>query len=419
MRAVMTESWLLASTLLAGIGFASGSVALLVIGVLVFGMGGAARLWSRLSLDRVVYSRRVAEHRLFTGEDVEITLTLENQKILPVPWIEVRESLPRGMPTPARTIAGSTAGMQVLVRSTSLGANDRLDWPISLRALRRGFFRVGPTRLRSGDLFGFFERETETGRPTDGIVVYPRVYPLPDLGLTSARPFGDLRGGSRIFEDPSRVVGVRDYMAGDPMRRIDWAATARQGRLQSRLYEPSRSQSLVVALNIPTFERSWQGSDPVLLERGISVAASIARWAAEAGYALGLLANGSFPDADRTIRIGAGNRPDQLNRVLEALAMVTSFTTSEMADALEEPSHPLPAGATVVLVAALVTDELAGTLLRLRTEGHSVHVVKTSLDPWDRDLGRIPVIEVGSSMERLEREAIAEGTLAAPEGVAP
>src|SRR5690606_35165350 len=138
------------------------------------------------------------------------------------------------------------------------------------------------------------------------------------LGLDSARPFGEQRGGNRIFEDPSRVVGVRDYIAGDPLKRIDWNATARVGRLQSRLYEPSRTQAVVVALNIPTFARTWQGSDPVLLERGISVAASLARAAFEDGHALGMLANGSFPDADRPIRIGAGSSPDQLNRVLEA-----------------------------------------------------------------------------------------------------
>ncbi len=95
--------------------------------------------------------------------------------------------------------------------------HDRLEWPLELRAVRRGYFRVGPTRLRSGDLFGFFDREEEAGRPVDGVVVYPHVYALGDLGFDSARPFGEQRGGARIYEDPSRVIGVRDYQPGDPM----------------------------------------------------------------------------------------------------------------------------------------------------------------------------------------------------------
>lgn len=419
MRTLMTGSWLLGSLLLAGAGFAAESVTLISIAALVFGTGGAARLWTRLSLERVTFTRRLSEHRAFVGESVDVQLAVENGKTLPVPWMELRETLPRGMPANARTNIGHAANTQILTRSSALAGNDRIEWPVTLRAVRRGYFRVGPGRLRSGDLFGFFEREEPVGEPADVVIVYPRVYPLADLGLDSARPFGDLRGGSRIFEDPSRVAGVRDYEPGDAMRRIDWYATARVGRLQSRLYEPSRSQSLVIALNIPTFEHSWQGSDPVLLERGIAVAASVARWAVEAHYSVGLIANGSFPDADRTIFLGAGRRPDQLNLILEALATVTAFTTSAMSAALEDPRHPLPGGATVVVVAAIMTQDLAATLQRFRTEGRRIHVLKTSPGPWHAPLDRIPVTDVSASMAVLEREAIEAGVMAAPESVMP
>lgn len=420
MKAIITESWLMASALLGLIGFASGSAALVIIGALLFGTGALARIWRRLCLERVVYTRRLAEHRLFVGERTALTLVVENQKPLPVPWIEVRETMSRGMPVVGvRTQAGGAPGTQVLQRTAALGMHDRLEWPLELRAVRRGYFRVGPTRLRSGDLFGFFDREEETGRPVDGVVVYPHVYALGDLGFDSARPFGEQRGGARIYEDPSRVIGVRDYQPGDPMKRIDWYATARLGRMQSRLYEPSRAQAMVIALNIPTFDYSWQGSDPVLLERGVSVAASIATWAVESGAAVGLVANGSFPDADRTIHIGAGQRPDQLNQVLEALAMVTAFTTGEMSDELEDPAHPIPAGATVVLIAAVLPGDLVATLRRLRGRGHRVHVVKTSRRVWDIDPAPVPVIEVAATVEVLEAEALAAGVMEAPEGVTP
>ena len=61
----------------------------------------------------------------------------------------------------------------------------------------------------SGDLFGFFEREQETGRPVDGIVVYPRTYALPELGLDSARPFGEMRGVGRV------AIGAHAHVLGD------------------------------------------------------------------------------------------------------------------------------------------------------------------------------------------------------------
>ena len=135
----------------------------------------------------------------------------------------------------------------------------------------------------------------------DSITVYPKTYPLDDLGLTSARPFGEHGGGQGSYEDPRRVIGVRDYSPGDPLKRVDWRATARLGRLQSRIYQPSHEQSVIVALNITTLEQTWEGFDPVLLERTVSVAASIAQGLFERGSAVGLVANGSYPDADRPL----------------------------------------------------------------------------------------------------------------------
>ena len=410
MRTLVDDSWLLGSSLLIGIGLLASSPVVIILGMLVLGSSTAGRLWARVSLEEVTYSRTISERRLFVGETAQLTLTLQNRKGIPVPWVEVREQLPRDLPVlGTRTTAGGAPGVVVLRRNTALGRHDRLDWPVTIRAVQRGYFRVGPTRLRSGDIFGFFEREEVAPIPATSVVVYPLTYALPELGLDSARPFGELRGGNRIYEDPSRVVGVRDYQPGDPMKRIDWNATARVQRLQSRLYEPSRAQAIVVALNIETFARGWQGSDPIVLERGVSVAASVARWAAEADLAVGVIANGAFPGQGRPIRIGVGRHPERLNRILEALAAISAFTISSLARELEGASTGhLPAGSTVVVVAAVMPEELAATLLRLRREGHHVHVLKTSRRVWEPNLGRIPVSELAPYMEAAEADLARE-----------
>ncbi|MEZ4552878.1 MAG: DUF58 domain-containing protein [Dehalococcoidia bacterium] len=411
MRSVFRDSWVSVTIVLVLVGLAAGSVPLIGLGVLVFGTGGMARLWARVSLEDVRYARVVRERRVFMGETIDLRLRVANEKRIPVPWLEVREYLPAATPVEGAHVTPSgVAGTVLMQRSTALGANERLEWPLTLAAAERGFFRLGPTRLRSGDLFGIFERE-ETVRGTDSVVVYPRTYSLPDLGIISARPFGERAGGHRIFEDPVRVIGVRDYLPGDPLKRVDWNATARTGRLQSRLYEPSRTQAVVVALNISTMDQSWLGFDPLLLERNVVVAASVARWAFEERAAVGLVANGSFPDADRAIRIGAGSHSDQLVRVLEALAMIAPFTISSLASELERAGHALPAGATLIVVASLMPDDLAATLRRLRGEGHAVHVVKTTSAEWDVALAPIPVVNIESVMHALEA---AEATPAAP-----
>ena len=235
MRSVFGDSWISVSVALIVVGLIAQSVPVIGIGVLVLGTGGAARLWARVSLEGVRYTRTLSDRRVFLGEPVGVRLSVVNDKPLPLPWLEVREQLPASTPADAHTQPSGVPGSVYLIRNTALGTRERLEWPLTLRTTERGFFRIGPTRLRSGDLFGLFERE-QTVRGADSLVVYPRTYALPDLGLRSARPFGEQRGGERIYEDPMRVAGVRDYVPGDALKRIDWNATARVGRLQSRIY---------------------------------------------------------------------------------------------------------------------------------------------------------------------------------------
>ena len=148
--------------------------------------------------------------------------------------------------------------------------------------------------------------------------------------------------------------------------------------LRSRVYEPSATQQLYICLNIDTMEHAWEGYLKDELERAVSVAASVAVWAAGAKYAVGLLANGSFPEADRPIRLAPSRSPDQLARLLEALAVIQPLTMGDLAGSLLKESSRLPAGSTVVLIASLLPDSLAGMIIRLHAQGHKVHVLATS-----------------------------------------
>ena len=93
--------------------------------------------------------------------------------------------------------------------------------------------------------------------------------------LAADRPLGERKGRDRIFEDPLRFAGLRDYRPGDSLRRIDWKASARRQALQSRVYEPSSTLHLLVAVNAHTLAHSWQGFIPETFERLLSVAGTL------------------------------------------------------------------------------------------------------------------------------------------------
>jgi hypothetical protein len=94
---------------------------------------------------------------------------------------------------------------------------------------------------------------------------------------------------------------------------------------------------------------------------------------------VGLIANGSVPNSDQSIKVLPSRAPDQLIHILEALAAVTSFATSTIDELLKASSPGLAWGATFVVITAVVTDRLLAEMLRLRDAGR--RLVLVSIDP--------------------------------------
>ena len=400
---LLRHYWLTLAVALVGAGLIWDAEALLGLGVFLFLAGFVARAWARLSLDNVEIERQLPESRAFPGGTLKLGYRVTNRKLLPLPTLEVRDQLPEALAPPGLELRPAGApGMQWYTRDTHLGPFQRTSWSLELSCARRGHYKIGPARLRSGDGFGLFSNERDEP-VVNTVVVYPETRSMTDLGLPAARPLGDRRGRDRIVEDPLRIAGVRDYRSGDPLHRIDWKATARRGELQSRVYEPSATQHLLVALNVDTMEHPWQGFVPELLEESIVVAASVARWAFEHSYAVGLLANGSIPDSDRPVAMAPGRRPDQLARLLEVLGGIGPMTLTALSAVLERESHQLPFGATLAVVTGLMPEPLAAVLRRLHASGQQVVVLSLGDDTWGELLGEVPVRPV--SLNAVEEAA--------------
>jgi uncharacterized protein (DUF58 family) len=394
--------WFPVPVIFVALGFWLGSGPLVGLGAFMLLAGFVARKWSDYTLVRLRYERRLPENRAFPGDSLEMTLRLTNDKVLPIPWVELRDLISADLPVGEERLSPSGSPGQVyLHRSGHLSWYERLNWPVALKAPARGYYRLGPGRLTTSDIFGFFpvEREEET---RDAVIVYPRTYTMPELGLSPDRPFGERKGRQRIFEDPARFAGLRDYRPEDSLRRIDWKASARRQSLQSRVYEPSSTLHLLVAVNAHTLAHSWQGFIPETFERILSVAASVARYGFETGYAVGLVANGSYPTSDRPMRIPVGRHPDQLMRILEALAVIGPLTLSYLPAVIEREAQAFPFGATMVCVTARMDDDLAAALGRVHHAGHGVTVLSLADADFDPPLRDIPVLNVSNAVRSQE-----------------
>ena len=375
----------------------------LAFGVMAIATGTVSLLWNRLSLQELSYERLLPEQSVFKGEEIPLTLALSNRKPVPLAWVRLEDEVPDAL----EVIAGDEPenikqNVQTLHHSASIKWYERLRWRYRLRCNQRGLYRIGPARIESGDPFGFF-RSRRSEPLGDSVLVYPQVFSLEELGIPSMRPMGDALGGRRIFQDPSRPSGIREYQRGDPLKMVDWKATARSQQLQVRTYEPTTSMTAVLVVAVDTREPYWDVYDPRDLERVITVSASMAGYAADREYAMGLFTNDMPVQARRPLVVPPARGREQLGLVLGALATVRPYAFRPMGTTLAEHSNRFPLGATLVVATAYLPPEFLGALRDVTRHGHKVTVLYVGKEPCP-DIGEgVLVYELRDRLIELEQ----------------
>ncbi len=371
---MLSDLWVIAAAILILAGLLASQLLLIVVGVLVLLIWLTGKHWPRFAFRRVTYQRRLARRRAFIGDLVDYYITVDNGKLLPMIWLDISDAFPMGLQTGGTYQRGIGAEAVLDHRiTTSLLPYQRVTWRYRIRCRTRGNHRIGPARLRSGDLFGLSAAEQHVS-DVDYLLVYPRIVDLQRLMIPWEQPLGDSRGRRRIQDDPSRFVGLRDYLPSDPLKHIDWKATARHGKLETRVFEPAATRHLLIALNARTGDAAWQGSNRRLFERAVTVAASVADYAHREGYSFGLVSNAVASYSSKWLAVPTGSGRLQLESTLEALAMAGPFWVAELPAVLRAEIPILPAASTVALVTSILTPAVAQEVADIRRRGHRVIV---------------------------------------------
>jgi uncharacterized protein (DUF58 family) len=400
-------SWLVAAilVLLSAMVFQLGLVAFamyVLLGAIFLG-----RWMTHVWAQSIVAQRQVNRLRCKVGERVTVNIDIENRGRLPVAWMLIEDQLSKqalAVRPPALRVTGERICL------CWLPPRGKKVMAFQLDCDRRGYYQIGPLTLETGDLFGLHRRFRIVADPLF-LLVLPKIVPLVGYDVSSKRPIGEMKMTHRLFEDPTRTIGVRPYQQGDPLNRVHWRATARTGELHSRVYEPTSVAGATLLLDF--HEHAFPEKDePVRSELAITAAASLAHAVYETGQQIGLVTNGrdaadrvraegwhadwhhrqqikqSTAMLDRSDRLAPVIVPTQrgaaqFTQILESLARLEKTDGLRLADLLAETNSRIPKDSSVVAILSYVDEQDAISMGNMVRQGYAVTVVLNSYEPLD------------------------------------
>jgi uncharacterized protein (DUF58 family) len=381
--------------LLAGLALRNWSVVLLALSpIIVLALGSLAAP----PRPEVVAVRSLSRERIAAGQEVDVELRIRNVGP-PLDLVEVADLLPREV---------------ALVRGTnhaivSLEPGGTLHLAYTLRSEVKGDFVLGPVRARSFDPLAL-GAEDALSDVTSRIIVAPVMEDLRRVTIRPRKPrpwFGQVP--SRRIGASTEFFGVREYVPGDEVRRINWKASARLERLYTNEYEGERSGDVVIVVDAR--RESFVGTDadnPI--EHGVRAALGIAERVLASKNRAGLIVQREVLDV---VPLAFGRK--QLYRILDHLIHVRPGGDWPFTHVGHMLSRFFPRDCLVVLITPLIDRGAPVAVMSLVARGYDVAVVSPSALEIERRLRpragedptayRILAMERGNRIAQLRRIA--------------
>jgi len=195
-------------------------------------------------------------------------------------------------------------------------------WPVratyTIRPVQRGDLRAGMVYMRYRSALEICERWCAADL-SQSVRIFPNLEEIrrQNIYLTRSRQIElekrllRQRGMGREFES------LREYREGDEFRDICWTATARRGKLVTKLHQMERSQPVWIVLDAGRLLRA-RVEELSKMDYAANAALGLAQLAAYSGDRVGLLAYGRRP----LERVPLGRGPAHLRQIVDRLAVL-------------------------------------------------------------------------------------------------
>lgn len=252
---------------------------------------------------------------LYAGETTKLYEVIENRKAMPVPVLEVGFHTKRELDFAEEDNANVSD--YIYKRDIfAVSGRQKITREIPLKCTRRGHYEIREAELTTHSLL-YGRRLGRALESNAAIYVYPKMTNVSDIMPLCERMLGTLQCARRLYEDPFAFRTIRDYTTGDPMKTINWKASAKTGTLMVNTFDSALSQKAMLFLDV---EDTGILKYEDLVEESISIAATLSRRLLRQGIEVGFCFNGNTAAAGQENGFAPTNEKGMLIRMERMLA---------------------------------------------------------------------------------------------------
>ena len=327
------------------------------------------------ALGRVIYSREFSTDGVFVGETLELIETIQNPGWFPLLSIKVEFFMPSGVTVGEISCREYTK----LISIFTIPPFSTVKKVHIVRADRRDRYKLFSSTIKYRSFEYTFESEIE-------FFAYPDKYDADASFFSEINLAGNAVLSRKYVEDPFFVSGIRAYRIGDPLRSINFKASARFFSGGSRClmcndYDTSRDYDSMIFLDLFSYpEVSMEAEDQI--EQGLRYACYLFCEAIKRDAMVGFSVNCSL-GSSRYIYIPCGNGELHIKNVLERFAELSQYARRNysMSAIIKSVAPDLPQNTDIYLITPYVDTNMADTLNELQRLGKNVKVINLA---WEK-----------------------------------
>lgn len=287
------------------------------------------RLWGKGLKAEITFREEYATE----NQTSLLTEVVINDKLLPLPVVEIDFHMDKGLRFSGEE---NTAVSDRSYRRDvfTLGTRQKITRTLEFQCARRGYYRIDQAGLDVRDLLLSRKYVGSSSQDTD-FYVLPAPVPIQRVQIPFSQIMGSVLSRKKVYDDPFEFAGLRNYTKGDPMKYINWKASAKTGELLVNIHESTLSQKVAVILDMEG--QGVQQAD-LLNEEGVRIACSLCIKLLEAGVQVGVWSNGV------DVLTGKPMALPEISGAGSALSLRKAFACVKAANGLTPIEEFLPVG---------------------------------------------------------------------------